>query len=69
MKMNLNQRSKKKIKKVLRDVFDGWYYSLNKCGDTQDEIIKVHAVEYVVDKIIDDACIDIKEIYINKRDV
>ena len=69
MKMNLNQRSKKKIKKVLRDAFDGWYHSLNKCGDTQTEIIKAHAVEYVVDKIVDDACIDIKEIYINKRDV
>jgi hypothetical protein len=69
MKVNLSQRSKKKIKKVLRDVFDGWYYSLNKCGDTETEMIKVHAVEYVVDKIVDDACIDFKSIYINKRDV
>lgn len=69
MKMNLSQRSKKKIKKVLRDAFDGWYHSLSKCGDTQTEMIKVHAVDHVVNKIVDDVCIDIKEIYINKRDV
>lgn len=69
MKVNLSQRSKKKIKKVLRDVFDGWYYSLNKCGDTETEMIKVHAVEYIVHKIVDDACVDMKSIYINKRDV
>ena len=69
MKVNLSQRSKKKIKKVLRDGFDGWYHSLSKCGDTETEMIKVHAVEYVVDKIVDDACIDFKSIYINKRDV
>ena len=25
--------------------------------------------QYVVDKIVDDACIDFKSIYINKRDV
>ena len=53
MKVNLSQRSKKKIKKVLRDVFDGWYHSLSKCGDTETEMIKVHAVEYVVDKILE----------------
>ena len=69
MKVNLSQRSKKKIKKVLRDVFDGLSHSLSKCGDTETEMIKVHAVEYVVDKIVDDACIDFKSIYINKRDV
>ena len=67
--MNLSQRSKKKIKKVLRDAFDGRYHSLSKCGDTQTEMIKVHAVDYVVNKIVDDVCIDIKEVYINKRDV
>ena len=52
--MKISERSKEKIKIVIRDVFDGWYHSLSRCGDTETEIIKVNAIEHILYKMIDE---------------
>tara|TARA_S200002703_G_scaffold85452_1_gene73739 strand:- start:256 stop:420 length:165 start_codon:yes stop_codon:yes gene_type:complete len=50
--MKISEKSKQKIKVVIRDAFDSWFYSMNKCGDSKKQLIKINAVEHILYRII-----------------
>jgi len=52
--VKISQRSKNKIKIVIRDAFDSWFYSLNKCGDQTKDLISINAVEHILYKMINE---------------
>ena len=52
--MKISKRSKNKMKIVIRDVFDSWFYSMNKCGDPKKDLIRINAVEHILYKIINE---------------
>jgi len=52
--VKISQRSKEKIKIVIRDAFDSWFYSMNKCGDLKKDLIRINAVEHILYKMINE---------------